>query len=45
MNDNLKANSSDMLTTQNNNLLFEHAALCNNNIFISLTEILEYSRD
>ena len=46
MNDNLKANSSDMLTTQNNNLLFEYATLCNNNIFISLAEeVLEYSRE
>ena len=35
-----------MLTTQNNNLLFEYSQLCNNNIFISLAEeVLEYSKE
>lgn len=45
MNETLKNKSSDMLTTQNNNLLFEYSNLCNNSIFITLAnEVLEYSK-
>ena len=46
MNNTLKSKSSEMLTTQNNNLLFEYSELCNNNIFITLAnEVLEYSNE
>jgi len=46
MNDILKNKSTEMLTTQNNNLLFEYNELCNNNIFISLAdEVLEFSKE
>lgn len=46
MNDTLKSKSSELLTTQNNNLLFEYSPLCNNNIFITLAnEVLEYSKE
>ena len=46
MNNTLKSKSSEMLTTQNNNLLFEYSELCNNNIFITLaSEVLEYSNE
>jgi hypothetical protein len=46
MNSTLKRKSSEMLTTQNNNLLFEYSELCNNNIFIALAnEVLEYSKE
>lgn len=46
MNDTLKSKINDMLTTQNNNLLFEYSTLCNNNIFITLAEeVLNYSQE
>ena len=46
MNDTLKTKTTDMLTTQNNNLLFEYSKLCNNNIFITLAdEVLTYSKE
>ena len=46
MNDTLKTKTTDMLTTQNNNLLFEYSKLCNNNIFITLAdEVLNYSKE
>lgn len=46
MSDTLKSKSNELLTTQNNNLLFEYSQLCNNNIFITLaSEVLDYSKE
>lgn len=42
----IKRSISDILTTQNNNLLFESGDLCNNNIFFCFAdEVLEYFSD
>ena len=40
----IKKKASDMVSTQNSNLLFEYGAICNNNIFICLAEeVLKYA--
>ena len=42
----IKRSISDILTTQNNNLLFESGDLCNNNIFVCFAdEVLDYFSD
>ena len=42
----IKKNIDDILTTQNNNLLFESGKLCNNNIFVCFAdEVLEFSKN